>query len=161
MYVAASNKNYQLFEENIREYLGAGSKTSINNGIIQTLKNENERKNFLYYNNGITITCSDIEKDTPEKSKRNLPLVQPQIVNGCQTVNSIVEVLKNYSSEEIEAQFSQVYLMVKALIIPDLSVNENKEFANNVVKYTNRQNAVSEKAFASNINYFYRFQLLN
>ena len=42
--------------------------------------------------------------------------------------------------------------MVKALIIPDLSVNENKEFANNVVKYTNRQNAVSEKAFASNIS---------
>ena len=158
MYEAASNKNYQLFEENIREYLGVGSKTSINNGIIQTLKNENERKNFLYYNNGITITCSDIEKDTPEKSKRNLPLVQPQIVNGCQTVNSIVEVLKNYSSEEIEAQFSQVYLMVKALIIPDLSINENKEFASNVVKYTNRQNAVSEKAFASNINYFYRFQ---
>lgn len=158
MYKAATKKNYQLFEENIREYLGSGSKTSINNGIIQTLKDENERKNFLYYNNGITITCSDIEKDTQEKTKRSLPLIQPQIVNGCQTVNSIVEVLKNYSTEEIDAQFSSVYLMVKALIIPDLTVEKNKEFANNVVKYTNRQNAVSEKAFAANTNYFYRFQ---
>lgn len=158
MFVSASEKKYQLFEENIREYLGSGSKSSINNGIIQTLTNENERKNFLYYNNGITITCQNIEKDTPVKTKRNLPLVKPQVVNGCQTVNSIVEVLKNYSAEEIETEFSQVYLMVKALIIPDLSIDVNKEFASNVVKYTNRQNAVSEKAFASNINYFYRFQ---
>ncbi len=158
MYNAANDKNYPLFEENIREYLGVGAKSSINNGIIQTLKDENERKNFLYYNNGITITCSEIEKDVQEKLKRSLPLVQPQIVNGCQTVNSIVEVLKDYNSDEIETLFSQVYLMVKALIIPNLNIQENKDFANKVVKYTNRQNAVSEKAFAANINYFYRFQ---
>lgn len=158
LYQEAEKKNYPLFEENIREYLGIGSKTSINSGIINTLKDENERKNFLYYNNGITITCSEVESDKQDRNKRILPLVQPQIVNGCQTVNSIIEVLKDYSPEEIESQFSDVYLMVKALKIPNLNKKENKEFANNVVKYTNRQNAISEKAFASNINKFYRFQ---
>lgn len=158
MYQKAEKKNYPLFEENIREYLGVGSKTSINSGIISTLKDENERKNFLYYNNGITITCSGVEPSKNEKNKRILPLVRPQIVNGCQTVNSIVEVLKDYNSEEIGSQFSSVYLMVKALIIPNLNIKGNKEFANNVVKYTNRQNAISEKAFAANIDKFYRFQ---
>lgn len=154
----AKDRGYPIFEENIREYLGKGSRTSINNGIINTLKDENERKNFLYYNNGITITCSNIESTKQEKNKRCLPLVNPQIVNGCQTVNSIVEVLSNYSQEEILQIFGQVYIMVKALIIPNIEKPENKTFANNVVKYTNRQNAVSDKAFASDNNLFYRFQ---
>lgn len=158
MYSEAAKKDYPLFEKNIREYLGIGAKTSVNNGIIKTLNDEDERKNFLYYNNGITITCSAIKKDKQDETKRTLPLVKPQIVNGCQTVNSIVEVLKNYNKEEIKKLFNQVYIMVKALIIPDLSIEENKVFANNVVKYTNRQNAVSDKAFASDNNLFYRMQ---
>ncbi|MDA3042430.1 MULTISPECIES: AIPR family protein [unclassified Campylobacter] len=150
--------DYPLFEENIREYLGVGSKTSVNNGIIRTLQDPEERKNFLYYNNGITITCSEIKTDKMEKSKRILPLIQPQIVNGCQTVNSIVQVLDNYNEEEIENEFSSTYIMVKALVIPNLEDEVNNNFAKNVVRYTNRQNAVSDKAFATNHDKFYRLQ---
>lgn len=151
----ADNKKYPLFEANIREFLG---KNAVNNGIIATLKSEEDRKNFLYYNNGITITCSKIKTSKLEDMKRSLPLVNPQIVNGCQTVSSIKCVLENYSMDEIENYFKNVCIMIKALVIPNIDEAENKEFAKNVVRYTNRQNAVSDKAFATDFDMFYRMQ---
>ncbi len=84
MYRAAKESSYPFFEENIREYLG---KSSINKKIIDTLRDENQRKNFFYYNNGITIIC-----DSSEKVKANVRLlINPQIVNGCQTVPTILQ----------------------------------------------------------------------
>jgi len=52
MYKEAIGKGYEIFEENIREYLGT---EGINNGIIRTLKSKSDRENFFYYNNGVTI----------------------------------------------------------------------------------------------------------
>src|SRR5699024_6158824 len=80
----AEKKDYPLFEENIREYLGGTS--GINKGIIKTLKDPEDIGNFFYYNNGITIICSYAKADS-----KKIQIIVPQIVNGCQTVNSIVE----------------------------------------------------------------------
>lgn len=157
MLIEAEKKNYSIFERNIREYLGSNP---INNGIIETLKSETERKNFMYYNNGITIICERINKDTIDTRTnfRVLPMVNPQIVNGCQTVNSIKKVLENLSEAEINREFKNVYVMVKALIIENMDDPKNIAFFNNVVKYTNKQNAISDKAFVSNMDMFYRMQ---
>lgn len=157
MIIEANNKEYPIFEKNIREYLG---KNAINNGIIETLKSKNERKNFLYYNNGITIISNDISnKGHNEKtSKRDLLLINPQIINGCQTANSIVKVLENLDESEINEEYKNVYVMIKALIIDDKQNEKNEYFYHNVVKYTNKQNAISEKAFASNNDTFERLQ---
>lgn len=156
MILAAEKKNYPIFERNIREYLGANP---INNGIIETLKSVSERKNFIYYNNGITIVCEKIQTDYIDNSSRLrvLPLVNPQIVNGCQTVNSIKKVLENLSENEIK-EYKSVYVMVKALVIEDMDDKKNITFYSNVVKYTNKQNAISDKAFVSNMDIFYRMQ---
>ena len=88
MLLSAEEKSYSIFERNIREYLGTNP---VNNGIVETLKSKSERKNFMYYNNGVTIVCEKIKTDYIDTSSqlRVLPLVNPQIVNGCQTVNSI------------------------------------------------------------------------
>lgn len=155
MILAAEKKNYPIFARNIREYLG---ENAINTGIIETLKSKSERKNFVYYNNGITIICEKIEKDYLDNSSglRVLPLVMPQIVNGCQTVNSIKKVLENLSENEIREEYKNVYVMIKALVIEDMDNQKNFDFYNNVVKYTNKQNAVSDKAFASNMDVFDR-----
>ena len=157
MILAAEKKNYSIFERNIREYLGANP---INNGIIETLKSASERKNFMYYNNGITIVCEKIQTDYIDNSSRLrvLPLVNPQIVNGCQTVNSIKKVLENLSESEIKEEYKSVYVMVKALVIEDMDNQKNITFYSNVVKYTNKQNAISDKAFVSNMDIFYRMQ---
>ena len=157
MLMEAEKKNYSLFERNIREYLGTNP---INNGIIETLKSVSERKNFMYYNNGITIVCEKIQTDYIDNFSRLrvLPLVNPQIVNGCQTVNSIKKVLENLSENEIKEEYKSVYVMVKALVIEDMDNPKNIAFYSNVVKYTNKQNAISEKAFVSNMDVFYRLQ---
>lgn len=157
MLLAAERKNYAIFQRNIREYLGANP---INNGIIETLKSKTERKNFMYYNNGITIICEKIQTDYIDNSSRLrvLPLVNPQIVNGCQTVNSIKKVLENISENEIKEEYKSVYVMVKALVIEDMDNSKNITFYSNVVKYTNKQNAISDKAFVSNMDIFDRMK---
>lgn len=57
------------------------------------------RKNFFYYNNGITVICDRMTKIVTQPSDYNMnaafTIDNPQIVNGCQTVNSIYEALKN------------------------------------------------------------------
>lgn len=157
MLIAAKDKGYPIFKGNIREYLGPNP---VNNGIVETLRSESERKNFMYYNNGITVICKNIKASSIEASSglRVLPLVNPQIVNGCQTVNSIKTVLENLSKTEIETDYKNVYVMVKALVIHDITDEKNRTFYNNVVKYTNKQNAISDKAFVSNTGTFQSLQ---
>lgn len=157
MLLAAEKREYQLFERNIREYLGDNV---VNNGIVDTLRNPSERKNFMYYNNGITVICQRINASHPDSQSglRIIPLVNPQIVNGCQTVSSIKKVLENVSAQQLENDFKNVFVMLKALVIDNPEDFKNKQFYSNVVKFTNKQNAISEKAFVSNIDVFYRLQ---
>ena len=153
----AEEKGYSIFEKNIREYLGKGSK--VNTGIVKTLQSETERKNFMYYNNGVTVICEKIGTSYIDQGGgvRRIPLHNPQIVNGCQTVSSIKEVLQNHVGD-IRKDFKDVYIMVKALVISEIDKPENKKFSEKVVKFTNSQNAISEKAFTSNMDQFYKLQ---
>ena len=141
----AENKQYPLFEKNIREYLGGTS--GINKGIITTLKKPNERGNFFYYNNGITVICDEAKGDS-----NYIAIDNPQIVNGCQTVNSIAEVLK--SENNPDDSFSDVYVMVKIIVLE----KKDETFYLDIVKYTNSQNSINEKAFGSTLEPFFTIQ---
>lgn len=145
LWKSAEDNNYPLFEENIREYLGGTS--GINKAIIATLKNPNERGNFFYYNNGITIICDKAKADS-----QKVDITNPQIVNGCQTVNSIAEVLK--SIENPDKDFSDVYVMVKILILE----KKNNSFYRDIVRYTNSQNSINEKVFGATLQPFFTIQ---
>ena len=47
----------RLFERNIRRYLGlAGNR--VNEALAATLREPEQRPNFYFYNNGVTLTCS-------------------------------------------------------------------------------------------------------
>ena len=66
----------RLFERNIRRYLGL-SKNRVNEAVAHTLKKREERPNFYFYNNGITITCSQFRHKGTTKNcgfptRRNL-----------------------------------------------------------------------------------------
>lgn len=165
MYRDAEKKNYQLFEENIREYLGT---KGINNGIIKTLKSSIDRENFFYYNNGITMICEDCEtlnsNTIPSKYKKynnslyGFKLKNPQIVNGCQTINSIAEVLSHFDDERMHTEFERSFVLVKVFVFDSDTKSKKQGLDKNIVRFTNSQNGISDKAFASKKSYFLNIQ---
>ena len=152
----ANAKDYLLFEENIREYLG---NKGVNAKIAKTLESDTDRDNFFYYNNGITVICDSVKKQgsNHETYKRLFRVNNPQIVNGCQTVNTIYEVLKKYPVDELGEKFKNTFVMVKLLVL-NKDEELNKILYQDIVKYNNSQNSITEKNFAANKKVFMNLQ---
>ena len=151
----AKTKGYALFEENIREYLGSNG--SVNKKIVDTLRDPQERNNFFFYNNGITIIVDNYSSESTEGNRRVFTVTNPQIVNGCQTVNTIYETLNSLPESKLEKEFEDTFVMVKILKIP--TTDENlKDLYRNIVTYNNSQNAINERAFAAAASEFKRIQ---
>ncbi len=145
----SKNRDY-VFESNIRQWMQF--KTTVNKGLRETLQ-ANPNK-FFYYNNGITIVVSDFE----ELGDNLLKLHAPQIVNGAQTSNSILDHAKRTKNME----GSMTVTIIKA---------DDEQEQNNITKYRNSQNSVRGKDLVSlmdfhksiksqlkNNGYFYEIQ---
>jgi hypothetical protein len=93
--IAKLVEKYQnsLFELNIRDYY---KKNVNNNRILSTCSSNEESKYFWSFNNGLTITCKEVEELPDDK----LRLKNMQIVNGCQTSNSLYQAYLNISRYE-------------------------------------------------------------
>lgn len=158
LYKEAKKSEYPIFDENIREYLG---NKGINKNIYETLMNPNERNNFFYYNNGVTVICDHI--GSYENNGQNLhtnisfKIKNPQIVNGCQTVNSIYTALDNFKDMDAHEIFKDTFVMLKVLEI-DKSDFDQSTLYQNIVKYNNSQNNIDEKTFVANNELFRRIQ---
>ncbi len=143
------NRDY-VFESNIRQWMQF--KTNVNKGIRETLQNSPDK--FFYYNNGITIVVNDFE----ELEDNNMLLHAPQIVNGAQTSNSILDHAKRTNNLD----GSITVTIIKA---------DDELDQNNITKYRNSQNSVRGKDLVSlmdfhksiksqleNYGYFYEIQ---
>jgi len=113
-----------VFQHNIRLYLG--DDTTVNEGIEKTLSSEPEF--FHLYNNGITITTKEIS----EHNTYNYNISPVNIVNGCQTANSVYNAC--LKKPEIE---KEIRIPVKIIKITD---DENGK----ITIRSNSQNGVSE-----------------
>ena len=87
------NIKNEVFEENIRAYLGD---TPVNNKIKSTLQDDSKSKIFSVLNNGITIVTPEL---TLTPNSKVIELKNYQIINGCQTSNTLFE---NYDSIDEE-----------------------------------------------------------
>lgn len=158
LYRDSIERHYPIFDMNIREYLG---NKGVNKKIYETLLNENDRKNFFYYNNGITMICEEMSSVETRSFGNNINAVfsvkNPQIVNGCQTVNSIYEALKNIDPSELEQKYKDTFVMLKIL-----QINRGNEYEEmlykNIVTYNNSQNSIDEKTFVANNSIFNRLK---
>ncbi|WP_100183350.1 AIPR family protein [Candidatus Nitrosotenuis aquarius] len=143
------NRDY-VFESNIRQWMQF--KTNVNKGIRDTLQNSPDK--FFYYNNGITIVVSNFE----ELEDNTLMLHAPQIVNGAQTSNSILDHAKRTNNLDGS--------ITVTIIRADDELDQN-----NITKYRNSQNSVRGKDLVSlmdfhksvksqleNRGYFYEIQ---
>lgn len=127
-----------LFNDNVRDYLGA--KGSVNCEIKETISTSPEM--FSLCNNGITIVCSEFDQIKDKLVK----IENPQIVNGCQTSNTLFE---NSSG----AGFDKVQLVVRIICTEDVDIT------NRVVRGTNKQNQVLDEAFEATKPYHQNLEL--
>ena len=143
------NRDY-VFESNIRQWMQF--KTTVNKGLRETLQELPHK--FFYYNNGITIVVNDFE----ELEDNSIALHSPQIVNGAQTSNSVLD----HARRTHNLEGSITVTIIKAADELD---------QNNITKYRNSQNAVRGKDLVSlmdfhksiksqmeNLRYFYEIQ---
>ncbi|MFB2838719.1 AIPR family protein [Floridanema evergladense] len=119
-----------LFNDNVRDYLG--NNKNVNSEIEKTIMDSPDM--FLLCNNGITIVCTNFEQVRDKLVK----IENPQIVNGCQTSNSLFNQRNNSNIQNVK-------LLVR------LISTENLGISNKIVRGTNKQNQVLEEAFETTL----------
>lgn len=134
----------QLYEKNVRKYLGGGR--IVNKGISQTLKTNPEK--FGLFNNGITIVAEDVSS-----RKGVFTVIEPYVVNGCQTTKTIWQVLvekldTGASQISSETQHWKDRLSKGIVIVKIVKVGiQNEVELTNITRFTNSQNSVSRQDF--------------
>jgi hypothetical protein len=133
-----------LYEKNVRRFLG--SRGRVNKAMQQTLKDSPER--FGLYNNGITVVVADFKQNGEE-----VELVEPYVVNGCQTTRTIWEVCHQRleaggtgNDSKLDAwkgQAGQGSVVTKIVKVG----TSGEDMLQEITRYTNSQNAVREKDF--------------
>jgi hypothetical protein len=137
----------QLYEKNVRRFLGG--RVKVNRGMRETLQKEPER--FGLFNNGITIVVSEFRAT----GSGAYALVEPFVVNGCQTTRTIWDVCSTHldaggkgKSEEIEAWRKSAE---RGCVITKVAKvgRDGEAMLQKITRFTNSQNAVREKDFVT------------
>ncbi|WP_328697267.1 AIPR family protein [Streptomyces sp. NBC_00342] len=124
----------ELFARNIRNPLGL---TPINKELVDTLTDE--PSHFWYFNNGITVLCDSVDavpvsQKFPERHPVRLTSHGASVVNGAQTVRSVIDA----AQQAEEAELAQV--TVRFIV-----TGGDADFANRTTQATNRQNHITER----------------
>ncbi len=132
---------WNLVDWNVR----AEIKNSPTNKRIQnTLLTPAGRRLFQEYNNGLLVVCKQIAyKNLPDK-KISVTLHQPQVVNGCQTLLSIVRAYLDLAEKDKEDFKKNVQVQLKII------ANQKPEFVEKIIQSTNDQNPMSPRSLKSN-----------
>ncbi|WP_180177757.1 AIPR family protein [Acinetobacter sp. YH01005] len=126
-------KNY-LTEGNVRYFLG--EKTHINKGIIDSAKDEDNAEIFWAMNNGLTIICEKIT----DISSTEFELLNPSIVNGCQTIHCLYQ-----AREELQKPLPK-----KLGVFCKIIQTENFSIQSKIILSTNSQNEVKTASLKAN-----------
>lgn len=121
----------RLLERNIRRYLGL-SGSRINENIAKTLRDREQSPNFYFYNNGITIICSQFRHNALASDDWTVHIKGLQIINGGQTSKTVQQIL----TEMPEAADAQVLVRIYEVPADDTDLIRNITYA------TNSQNPV-------------------
>jgi hypothetical protein len=134
--------NNELFEKNVRLFLGTGK--DVNQRIIKTVTG-NESVWFGCMNNGVSITAENVRVDRPAiKGKVRVRLTAMQIINGCQTVNALYHA--KYSPDLKDRFQGNSNVMVRIYQIDPAT----KDFHDALIIATNSQNAIRPEDLLSN-----------
>ena len=127
-------KSY-LTDGNVRFFLGED--TNINVSIIETAKNKQKSEIFWAMNNGLTI----IGESVSPLGSNQYSIVNPQIVNGCQTIHCL-----HSAFEELGELPKTLKVFVKIVNTDELEVQTD------IISATNSQNPVKAASLKANDN---------
>jgi hypothetical protein len=125
---------YTLYDQNIRYSL---TSSKVNTQMKDTIVSK--PSNFYFYNNGVTITCTKVGK--PRKNNTELEIKNPSIINGAQTVNTIV----NTTKQEHKDNIKDINILCRIITRAD----GDHTFVQNLTRYNNTHNPVKEIDFLS------------
>lgn len=144
-YKAATGDLDQLYEKNVRKFLGSRGK--VNKKMHETLQAQPER--FGLFNNGITIVVTDFSRQEGGK----FDLVDPYVVNGCQTTRTIWEVCYrkldaggtgvSSSLNDWREKATRGVVATKVVKVGP----SGEALLVDITRYTNTQNAIRDKDF--------------
>ena len=136
----ASKHGDQLFEKNIRRYLGlAGNR--VNQGMASTLRQAGQRRNFYFYNNGVTVTCSQFRHNALQQDNWRVQVSDLQIVNGGQTARTVQRV-----AAETDDTMDDAEVLLRIYELPP----DDDEFVDAITLATNSQNPVDLRDLKAN-----------
>ena len=136
----ANEYDNRLFEQNIRRYLGlVGNR--VNEAVAHTLRRPDQRPNFYFYNNGITVTCSQFRHNALQKENWRVQVNGLQIVNGGQTARTVQQVAKEIGPD---IETAEVLVRIYEIQQNDTALVEAITFA------TNSQNPVDLRDLRAN-----------
>lgn len=127
-----------LFARNIRNFKGS---TEVNNSITATLRDQPEH--FWYFNNGITILCSRVQKQVLGGASHESGVFECQgvnIVNGAQTVGVIGMI-----GESLTKPVEQAKVLIRLISLEQCP----EGFDKSVTRATNTQNRIDNRDFAA------------
>jgi hypothetical protein len=131
-----------LLERNIRRYLGLHS-NRVNSSIHETLRNDQKRTNFYFFNNGITIICKKFRHNALQGTNYQVKLENMQVINGGQTCKTIQQTLSGIAEMD---KFENTYVLVRVYELAD----DDQNFVREITFATNSQNPVDLRDLRSN-----------
>jgi hypothetical protein len=123
-------KDGTLFQKNVRQSLGLSN--AVNKGIRQTIYSD-KHKDFFFFHNGITAICNKLDKKDSQLKLNGL-----SVVNGCQSLNTILS-----CSEKIKT-LEDTFVLFRFYEIPQ------RDRADRISISTNSQSAVKPRDLRSN-----------
>lgn len=122
-------KDQALFKKNVRQSLGISN--PVNKGIKDSIYND--PNNFFFYHNGITAICSKMNLNDNQLELKGL-----SVVNGCQSLNTILSCSEKVKDEQ------DAYIMFRFYEVPE------RERGDKISTSTNSQSTVKARDLRSN-----------
>ncbi len=113
-----------IFDLNVRRYLG--EKGNVNKEIYSTCISADNSHQFWHLNNGITIVC-DFFNVVPDTEKPFLKLTNMQIVNGCQTAETLAKAQKEDRLQPNVEVLVRVYKTSDTNVIDKIVLSTNNQ----------------------------------
>lgn len=114
-------KDGTLFQKNVRQSLGLSN--AVNKGIRNTIYSDRHR-DFFFFHNGITAICNRLEM----KNSR-LYLHGLSVVNGCQSLNTILSCSERVKTLEDTSVLFRFYEIPQRDRADKISINTNSQSA--------------------------------